>query len=111
MENTVPTNSRKRPSGDSGRCTKQARKKRKGPPNRYTKLKNGATKKKDSPVSVKKIKRVRKRKTCCLEGYRLIDVQILENMICSLACPSCFETDLFVVEDPNKKEGSLLYFN
>ena len=111
MENTVATNSRKRPSGDSGRCTKQSSKrnysskKRKGPPNRYTKLKDGAAKKKDSPVSVKKIKRIRKRKTCCLEGYRLIDVQILENMICSLACPSCFEKDLFVVEDPIKRKG------
>ena len=61
MENTVATNSRKRPSGDSGRCTKQSSKRNysskkcKGPPNRYTKLKDGATKQKDLPVSVKKI--------------------------------------------------------
>ena len=96
MENTVATNSRKRPSGDSGRCAKQSSKrnyssnKRQVPPNRYTKLKDGATKKKESPVSVKKVKRVGKSKICSLEGDRLIDVQILENMICSFACPTCF---------------------
>ena len=46
MENPETTNSRKRPSGDIGRYTKQASKrtykskKRKGPPNRYTKVKD-----------------------------------------------------------------------
>ena len=71
MENPETTNRRKRPSGGTGRCTKQASKRtykskqRKGPPNRYTKVKVGAAKK----DSVQKIKRIRKSKSCNLEGY------------------------------------------
>ena len=79
-------NSCKRHSGDTGRCTKQASKRtykskeRQGPPNRYTEVKDGAAKK-DPPVSVQQIKKVRKRKTFNLEGCRLMDIQILEDMI------------------------------
>ena len=34
-----------------------------------------------------------------------MDIQILEDMICSLACSCCFEKDLFLEEDSIKKRG------
>ena len=49
--------------------------------------------------------KIQRSKTCSLEGYRLIDVQIIENMICSLVCPCCFEKGLLVVGDPIKRKG------
>ena len=48
-----------------------------------------------TPVSVQKVKRIIiKKKRCNLEGYRLMDIKIIEEMISSLCCPCCFEKDL-----------------
>lgn len=33
-----------------------------------------------------------------LDGYRLVDVCAIENLICGLLCPSCFKADLKLVE-------------
>ena len=105
---------RSRDVGDPGRCSKQSskraydsKKKRIFAGNRYTKIKkDGGT-----PVSVIKIKRVKKRKTFNVEGYRFVDIQILEDMVSTLCCPECYEKNLYLEEDAIKKKGLAVYLS
>ena len=81
--------------GDASRCVKQSAKKRyrrKYGGNQYTKFKE--SKNITTPVSVKKIRDVKKRNPNRNKGYRLFDIQISEDIVTSLACPECLEKDL-----------------
>ena len=77
---------RSRDVGDAGRCSKQSSKRSYGPKkkrfagNRYTKAKKD------------------------LEGYRLLDINLLESMVASLSCP-----ELYLEEDEIKGLIYLLY--
>ena len=44
-----------------------------------------------------------------ISGYRLFDMDILKNLICSLACPECSMTMLDFVEQFNMKKGLASY--
>ena len=66
---------------------------------------------KKTPVSVQKIKTVKRRKICKNEGFRLVDIGILEDMVSSLACPECFENDLYLEEDHSKKKGLAVHIS
>ena len=46
-----------------------------------------------------------------IEGYRLIDIQIYEDSITSLACPECCEKTIYVEEDLTKKKGLATYIS
>ena len=52
-----------------------------------------------------------KRKVDRIEGYRLNDIQIFEDIITSLACPECCEKTLYVEEDLTKKKGLATYIS
>ena len=115
MDNVQPTNSRKREKGDAGRCTKQPSKrrhskKRKFAGNQNTK-RDGASSNIQTPVSLKKVKSIKRKKVDRIEGYRLIDIQIFEDIITSLACPECCEKTLYVEEDLTKKKGLATYIS
>ena len=115
MDNVQPTNSRKREKGDAGRCTKQPSKrryskKRKFAGNQNTK-RDGASSNIQTPVSLKKMKNIKRKKVDRTEGYRLIDIQIFEDIITSLACPECCEKTLCVEEDLTKKNGLATYIS
>ena len=108
--------SRSRDVGDAGRCSKQSSKRRYTKRkrifygNRHTKSAESSTSKK-TPVSVQKIKTVKRRKICKNEGFRLVDIGILEDMVSSLACPECFENDLYLEEDHSKKKGLAVHIS
>ena len=90
MDSEVPGSSKKRPTGNAGRCSKQASKRR------YTKKRKNVGKKKQdnllitkTPVSVKKVKNIKKVSANVLkqtpQGYRLIDLSILQDVFLMLA--------------------------
>ena len=108
VEDVGVTKRERNDTGDAGRCVKQSAKKRytgkrKYCGNQYTKVKGANSN--TTPVSHKKVKYVKKRKTDNNEGYRLFDIQIFEDIVSSLACPDCFEKGLYVEENPSKKKG------
>ena len=54
----------------------------------------------------KKVKNVRKLSTKRkLDGYRLVDMDIFSNIINCLACPKCFDNNMVVEENYEKKKG------
>ena len=55
------------------------------------------------------MKSIKRKKVDRIEGYRLIDIQIFEDIITSLACPECCEKTLYVEEDLTKKKGLATY--
>ena len=103
--------SRKRPYGTAGRCIKQAArrtyaKKRKN----IGKKKDDSTTKKSKPVSLKKVKRVKKVSNSHIQGYRLLDLSILQDIFICLNCPNCQETGtMFLEEDHERKKGLASY--
>ena len=104
-----PDTKRLRLQGDGGRCKKELsrrtyQKKRKFSGNQHTKNNNKT--KVTKTVSEKKVKRVKKqKKSNPIEGYRLMDMEILNEMVTSLSCPQCYELSLEVSEDDAKKKG------
>ena len=95
-------------TGDASRCVKQSAKKRytrkrKYGGNQYAKVKE--SKNITTPVSVKKVHDVKKRKPNRNQGYRLFDIPNFEDIVTSLACPDCREKKLCVEEDSLKKKG------
>ena len=65
-----------------------------------------AKRKQTTPVSERKVKCIYKQKmTGHVEGYRLIDMGILQCLVSSLACPECHEKALVLEEDGCKKKG------
>jgi hypothetical protein len=103
--------SRKRPYGTAGRCIKQASKrtyakKRKN----IGKKKDDSSTKKSKPVSLKKVKRVKKVSNSHIQGYRLLDLSILQDIFICLNCPNCQETGtMFLEEDHQRKKGLASY--
>ena len=107
------SSSRKRPPGNAGRCVKDAAK-RKYPKKRVHWRKKRAAnddqnltpeKKLDTPVSVKKVKQIKKVNKSKCEGYRLVDMEIMQAIISQLCCPECYENKLILEEDDYKKKG------
>ena len=119
VEDVGLTKRRRNGTGDASRCVKQSAKrrytrKRKYGGNQYTKVKE--SKNITTPVSVKKVRDVKKRKPNRNEGYRLFDIQIFEDIVTSLACPKllphcpkCLEKDLCVEEDGLKNKGLAMH--
>ena len=52
---------------------------------------------KSTPVSHKKVKYVRRRKEENIDGFRLFDIQIFEDIVSSIVCPECYEKSLYVL--------------
>ena len=106
---------RNRDEGDEGRCSKQAskrtyaKKKHTFAGNCYIKNKCSVAAQK-TPVSSRKIKPIRRRKTA-IDGYRFMDLQILEDLISSLCCPCCYKNDLHLEEQDTKKKGLASYLS
>lgn len=103
---------KKRGPSNADRCSKQAsknvyRKKRKFAGNRYTKKETTATtSKKKKTVSEQKLKYVKKQKKIePVEGYRIVDLSVLQLMIQCVACPNCYSISLYIEEDDSKKKG------
>ena len=98
----------KRSRGNAGRCTKQSAKRT------YAKKRKNIGKKKDDSttttkskqVSLKKVKRVKKVLNSHIQGYRLLDLSILQDIFICLNCPDCQETGtMFLEEDHVRKKG------
>ena len=59
-----------------------------------------------SPVSVRKVETIRKHSAGDIQGYRLLDITILKNILMGLSCPECFEVgSLSLEEDYDRKNG------
>ena len=57
-------------------------------------------------MSERKVKRIYKQKmTGHVEGYRLIDMGLLQCLVSSLACPDCHEKTLVLEENGCKNKG------
>lgn len=98
----------KRPTGNAGRCTKQ------GSQRRYAKKRRNVGKKKEdgsntTPVSVKKVKTIKKVSVCEIrespKGFRLLDLTILQDILSLLLCPDCAESSLYMYEKDERKKG------
>ena len=58
-----------------------------------------------SQKKVKKVYKLNKEDLKNIQGYRFMDMQILQDMISDLCCPQCCKTDtLYVEENINKKK-------
>lgn len=101
---------RLRGHGDAARCSKQSSKRT------YTKKRRfygkpgagtGTAKvAKRVAVSLKKVKKIRKSSSSYSQGYRLMDMAVLHDIISCLGCPECHECDsLYLEEDPVRKKG------
>ena len=107
---------RSRDVDDAGRCSKQSRKrsydaKKKRFAGSKPKQKRWSFPQEGTPVSVKKI--VKRRKTSGVEEYRLLGVNILEDMVAWLSCSRMFWKITLVSGGGGggrcyKKEGALL---
>ena len=72
--------------------------------------KDDSTTKKSKPVSLKKVKRVKKVSNSHIQGYRLLDLSILQDIFICLNCPNCQETGtMFLEEDHERKKGLASY--
>ena len=86
---------RQRGIGNAGRCSKQASKQE----SLLTKWRyhgktggGGPSKKQSkSPVSVRKVETIRKHGAGDIQGYRLLDITILKDILMGLSCPESFE--------------------
>lgn len=110
--------SRKRELGNAGRCTKKSSKATYSKKRKYhgkrTKTvadvvssDNNKKRKSSVPVSQRKIKRVYKlpRKQS-IQGFRFVDMQIMQDIISDLCCPQCYEVGtLYMEETSDKKKG------
>ena len=92
------------------RCSKQVSKRCHSKKRRFHGNQHSSKKldhnKKEVPISHKKVKGVRmlssKKK---VEGFRLLDMVILNGFITTLACPDCLECTITVNENFTKKKG------
>ena len=60
---------------------------------------------KKKTASHKKLKNVVTTQFNSLEGFRLIDMSILNNLLRLLCCPECLEHSLVIEEDITKRKG------
>ena len=111
---------RKYEEGDAGRCSKQASKrnysrKRRFKGNQFTSSsgsgdgtgsKKSKSKSKKIPAALKKVKHIRKLSNKkMMEGFRIIDITILSNLISCFACPDCKQCSLLLDESHDKRRG------
>ena len=101
---------RKRPASNAGRCSKQASKRT------YTNKRKNIGKKKDTttpkpPVSLKKVKHIKKipikELNASCQGYRLIDLCILQDVFAGLNCPECVEQGTLFIDEVHEKQKGL----
>ena len=57
-----------------------------------------------SQKKVEEMKPVTPKKYRSITGYRIIDMEILSQLIATLICPICFEHTLILSKDPAKKK-------
>ena len=122
-EYVEPQKKRTRQSGNAGRCQKQKTKrnypqksgKKRGKKkafhgNQHTPKTKNNEHVAAVAVSQKKVKKVQmQKKSGQVEGFRFIDMQVLELLVSSLACPVCLvNKTLYVEEDELKKKVLLL---
>ena len=119
-----------RPSGNAGRCVKKHSrrvysKRRKFAGNQFTKNKNKNGRKeqrksvvssdaREATISGKKVVDIsvpNPKPNEDIQGYRLIDMSILDGIVCKLLCPVCHDFGLNIYEDGSKRRGmsSLIY--
>ena len=118
----VEKDDRIRALGDAGRCSKSTsknvyRKGRKVHGNRYTKKGSSITSTKEK----KKVHDSRSHKKVIdiptefpkesIEGYRIIDMGILRDIINNLNCPGCNSKHLLLFENTQKKKGLASYLS
>ena len=60
---------------------------------------------KKKTASHRKLKNVVSTQSNALEGFRLIDMSILHNLLGLLCCPECLEYSLVIEEDITKRKG------
>lgn len=115
---------KKQPEGNAGRCVKKSSKrvynnKRKFGGNQYTKIKkNNGTERRKSVVSDEAKRTSTSGKKVVdvpvssipkhnedIQGYRIIDMFILDAMINKLLCPKCKDFGLNLYEDQPKRRG------
>ena len=110
-----------RPTGDAGRCTKQASKKVYGKKRRFygnqhssklpkpTKKRTSVVSELDKTVTIssKKVQEVQlTQPRGNIEGYRLVDMIIFQEIMELLMCPECkHQGDLYVEENSIKRKG------
>ena len=97
---------RLRGNGDAARCSKQSSKRRYSKKRKFYGKPGTAKVAKRVAVSLKKVKKIRKSSSSYSQGYRLMDMAVLHDIISSLSCPECHECDsLYLEEDPVRKKG------
>ena len=105
-------NTRKRSRGDAGRCTKVSSKRN------YTKKRRNIGKKKvvdttttTKPISLKKVKRIKRVSARVfkknIQGYRLIDTSILQDVFMCLNCPDCQQAGTLFLEEKHDRQKGL----
>ena len=60
---------------------------------------------KSQTISGKKVKDIIANKTLQVDGYRMFDMIIFEDIINTLLCPECKEKELHIYEDDFKRKG------
>ena len=60
---------------------------------------------KENTATNKKVKNVFLKQSNSIEGFRLIDMPILQDLLGSLFCPECLEPSLNINEDMAKRKG------
>ena len=102
-----PPEKRPRVQGDGGRCSKQSSKKKYSQKRKFAGNRHTAAKPKQATaISLKKVKRVKKeKKKSVIEGYRIVDMDILQTLINTLAWPECQENNLLLEEEVAQKKG------
>ena len=102
LELDTATNTIKRSRGDAGRCTKVYSKRN------YTKKRRNIGKVVDTttttkPISLKKVKRIKRVSARVfkknIQGYRLIDTSILQDVFMCLNCPDCHQAGTLFLEE------------
>ena len=92
---------RKREKGNAGRCTKKASKanyaKKRVPPSKRKQSVDGPSSSNSKKTSasqrkIKKVYKLNKKDLKNIQGYRFMDMQILQDMISDLCCPQCCKT-------------------
>ena len=101
-----PSNKRQRQQGDQGRCSKQLSKRTYSRKRKFGGNRTKKTTTNKLTASEKKVKQVKKQKKVdVIEGYRIVDMGLLQTLITSLACPDCLSTKLHLEENDKKKKG------
>ena len=107
----IQTTTHKREKGNAGRCTKKSSKATYAKKRKYHRKRennvNMSTKKSRVIVPLQKVKKVKKVPNKILQnvqGFRLLDMQILQDIISDLCCPECNEKGTFFAQENDDKK-------